>query len=374
VTSGENLWRLDFSTADDRVAKGLLSLGVSFNGQISDGTLSQFCLNLTTWFQYDVPRSMSFSPARLLIDEASVLSVRSDEVLDALNASLTGASNWLDFPLNEASYGEGQGVSAAPYSAKRLSSLWLKLGDHLVVECSMAANMNLTCPIPSYDSSPLSFQFGNVSTAFSFDGYHFAELAAPIALYRFNATTTSGEFASQFGGGDVGMLVTIEGGDVLNVSTISVKFGDTGNLVDFSVQDEPTRLNRVAFTLTVPYVEGAPLSPMPNITCNATNVTLVRTNTTCANLTSTCVESTATCPPETSASCKFCTDQANYPCYKAPFGYNPVVAGRCYAPDGTWAAFDGGGIPLYVSVLGDQYVQNHRHHHRYHYRFKSLAS
>ena len=135
-----------------------------------------------------------------------------------------------------------------------------------------------------------------------------------------------------------------------------------------SVQDEPTRLNRVAFSLMVPYTEGAPLSPMPNVTCNATNATRTRANTTCANLTSTCVESTATCPPETEASCKFCTDQANYPCYKAPFGYKPVVAGRCYAPDGTWAAFDDGDIPLYVSVLGDQYVQNHHYHHYHHYQ------
>ena len=223
VTSGENLWRLDFSTVGERAAKGLLSLGVSFNGQISDGTLSQFCRNQTTWFQYALPRTVTFSPARLLIDEASTISIRSDEVLDALNAlnmsSLTGGG-WLEFPLNEASYGEGQGASAAPYAAKRLSSLWLKIGDRLVVECSMAPSMNLTCPIPSYDSSPSSFQFGNVSTALSFDGYHFAELAAPLALYRFNATTTSGEFASQFGGGEFGMLVTIEGGDLLNVSTI----------------------------------------------------------------------------------------------------------------------------------------------------------
>ena len=355
VTSGENLWRLDFSIHRDRAAKELLEVGVSFNGQTSDGTLSQFCRNLSSWFQYAVPRTVAFSPPALLIGEASVLSVRSDEVLNALANSnyLPQGSGWLDFPLNEASFGAATGI--VPYAVRRLASLWLKLGTDLVVECSMVASGNLTCPIPSYESSPASFQFGNVSAAFSYDGYHYAELAEKVVFYRFNSTITSGAFASQFGGGDVSMLVTILGGDVLNVSTISVKFDDTGNQIDVDVQDETERLSRVPFTFTVPYVGGAPLSPMPNITCNATNITLARTNTTCTNLTSSCVESTATCPPETSASCKYCTDQANYPCYKAPFGYNPVVSGRCYAPDGTWSSFVDGDTPLYVSILDDQF-------------------
>lgn len=352
--TGENVWRLDFSTTGEREKKQLLDVGISFNGQTSDGTLSQFCRNLTAWFQYRAPRKVAFSPPALLVGEASLLSVRSDDVLAAI-ASFPG-SDWFDFPLNKAAYGGD--ASAVPYRARQLSSLWLKLGEHLVVECSMVASMNLTCPIPSYDSSPASFQFGNISAAFSYDGYHFAELPETIALYRFNATITSGAFASVSGGGDVQMLVTIEGSDVLNVSTIGVKFGDTGNLVNVNVPDNTERLYTVGFTLTVPYVDGAPLSLAPNVTCNAT--TLARTNMNCTKykqvMASTCVESTATCPPETSASCKYCADQANYPCYKpAPFGYDPIVVGRCYAPDGTWAAFAAGDSPLYVSVIDDQF-------------------
>ena len=301
--------------------------------------------------------------------------MRSDEVLHALaslnvttgvgNGSSAPAFSWLDFPLNEAAFGGdrgGSGVNAtsalAPPSARQSAALWLKLGERLVVECTVAPNMNLTCLIPSYDdpSAADAFEFGHVRTAFSYDGYHFADLNATLAMYRFNATITSGGVASQFGGDDVGVAVAVDGGEALpGVRVIRVQLGDTGNQIDVRVGDQLTRDGRATFTLTVPYADGGPLSPLVNLTCNATNGTTVTvaalTTTTCANLTQTCVPSSVTCPPETSVSCRHCTDQARYPCYRPPVGHNPVVPGRCLAPAGTWSAFETGDLPLDLSLV-----------------------